>query len=308
MEVPGAAQVLEEAPASSAVARVPLPRRRDLRGRPEPEPVTRRARHVSTRHRPALFAVSLVLTLVGSIAAGQLAARGAARWWGPARPGLPADAAYAPLGTPQPAPSGSGGYRFLNLQDDGSGRPVRWDPCRPIHYVLQDTGRPAGGDEAVRAAVARVEHLTGLRFVFDGYTTEVPRPGRPTMDRARYGDRWSPVLVAWTDPAQYPPMEGYAGLGGADPVPGDRPGRMRYVTGVVLLNRVHLDRVATWPGGQARLRAVALHEFGHLVGLDHVEDPGELMYDRPTTLAYDFEDGDRRGLAALSGGPCFRDF
>jgi hypothetical protein len=32
------------------------------------------------------------------------------------------------------------------------------------------------------------------------------------------------------------------------------------------------------------------------------------MYDRPTTLAYDFAAGDRRGLAALSGGPCFRDF
>nr|WP_269329758.1 matrixin family metalloprotease [Kineosporia babensis] len=56
--------------------------------------------------------------------------------------------------------------------------------------------------------------------------------------------------------------------------------------------------------------AVVLHEFGHLVGLDHVDDPAELMYRTPTARPHSdgFELGDRRGLARLSGGPCFRDF
>jgi Matrixin len=255
-----------------------------------------------------MFALALLLTLLTSVAVGQVVARASGQLWGPPRPALPVDAAAAALGTPQPAPAGAGGYRFLNLQDDGSGRPARWDPCRPIHYVIRAKGAPAAGASAIEAAIARIEQLTGLRFVFDGYTTEVPVPARPTMDPVRYGQRWSPVLVAWTDPDEYRPMAGYAGLGGADPVAGDQPGAVRYVTGVVLLNRQHLARVAHWQGGAARIRAVALHEFGHLVGLDHVEDPGQLMYDRPTTLAYEFAAGDRRGLAALSGGRCLRDF
>jgi hypothetical protein len=291
-------EVLGSAPAR-AVA-LPRQRRRD--------DGSARARHSASRTRPGRFLLALVLTLLLSVVSGQVVARGTARFWGPVRPGLAADVGTAPLGLPQAAPSGAGGYRFLNQQDDGSGRPVRWDPCRPIHYVLRPDQAPPGGAEAIAAAVARIQQITGLRFVFDGYTTEMPRPSRPTMDPARYGQRWSPVLVAWTDPAEYPPMSGYAGLGGADPVPGERAGTSRYVTGVVLLNRRHLGTVAGWPNGAARIRAVALHEFGHLAGLDHVDDPRQLMYDRPTTLAFDFAEGDLRGLAALSDGPCFRDF
>jgi hypothetical protein len=156
--------------------------------------------------------------------------------------------------------------------------------------------------------VARIERLTGLRFVRDGVTDEAPRKDRPTMDVARYGNRWSPVLVAWTDPEEYPSMNGYAGLGGPDAVSGDRAGTRRYVTGVVLLNRDHLSEVRTWPEGRERVEAVVLHELGHLVGLDHIDDASQLMFRRPTALPGVVGDGDRRGLARLGKGPCFRDF
>lgn len=223
-------------------------------------------------------------------------------------PALPADAASAPLAQPAPAPSGAGGYRLLEVQDDGSGRPVRWDPCRPIHYVIRPDGAPPGGERALHQAIARVEQVTGLRFSYDGQTRETPRRDRPTIDFARYGNRWSPVLVAWTDPDEYPAMTGYAGLGGPDTVAGRRPGHRRYVSGVVLLNRRHLSEVILWDDGMARLNAVVLHEFGHLVGLDHVTDQSQLMYKQPAAHPNGFEDGDRRGLALLSGGPCFRDY
>ncbi len=223
-------------------------------------------------------------------------------------PALPADASAAPLAQPAPAPSGSGGYVVLEHQDDGSGRPVRWDPCRPIHYVIRARGAPPGGDAAVSSSVAELEQITGLRFQFDGYTDESPVPDRRTFQPSRYGDRWAPVLVAWTGPREYPPMAGYAGLGGPDAVSGRSPGQRRFVSGVVLLNRDYLIQALRWDGGREHLDAVVLHEFGHLAGLDHVNDPAQLMYRQPTPKPGGFADGDRRGLAALAGGPCFTDY
>ena len=103
-------------------------------------------------------------------------------------------------------------------------------------------------------------------------------------------------------------MAGYAGLGGPQSVAGDAPGRRRYVSGLVLLNADHLRTVGRGNGGDLRVEAVVRHEFGHLVGLDHVQDASELMDPRPSGDPADYADGDLRGLAALSGGPCFHDF
>jgi Matrixin len=256
-----------------------------------------------------LLAVLLVVLLAVTLASALMP--GGPHWIGVrdgVHPALPPDAAGRPLAPPPPGPGGRGGFQVLEKQDDGTGRPVRWDPCRPIHYVIRPDGAPTGGQAALDAAITRVEGLTGLRFAFDGTTAEVPREHRPTLDGRRYGDRWSPVLVAWTDPREYPAMDGYAGLGGPDAVAGSRAGQRRYVTGVVLLNREHLSAVAGWPDGRDRMDAIVLHEFGHLVGLDHVADPGQLMYRQPMPHPGGFAAGDRRGLAELSGGPCFRDF
>ena len=257
----------------------------------------------------ALLGALLVLTLAqssGVAVPGPLAGLGLTGRVDPF-PALPDDASATPLADPEPAPAGTGGYRLLEREDDGSGRPVRWDPCRPVHYVIRPQGAPDGGEAAIRSAVAQVAQATGLRFVFDGHTTETPAGNRPTVQK-RYGDRWAPVLVAWTDPREYPAMGDYAGLGGPDAVSGHVPGRRRYVSGVVLLNRDYLIQTIRWDGGQERLAAVVLHEFGHLAGLDHVDDPSQLMDRQPTPKEGGFADGDRRGLAALSGGPCFRDY
>jgi hypothetical protein len=256
-----------------------------------------------------LLAVLLLVMLAATLVCALTPA--GPRWIGVGEgvhPALPPDVATRPLGRPRVAPGGIGGYRVLETQDDGSGRPVRWDPCRPIHYVIRPDGAPPGGRAALDVAITRVEDVTGLRFADDGATSEVPRPHRPAMERGRYGSRWSPVLIAWTDPKEYSGMTGYAGLGGPDAVAGARRGEKRYVTGVVLLNRDHLATLAGWPDGRERMDAIVLHEFGHLVGLDHVDDAGQLMYRQPQPHVGGFAPGDRRGLAVLSRGPCFRDF
>jgi hypothetical protein len=258
----------------------------------------------------ALLGSLLALSLVQSAGADMGGPLGALGLTGPsaAFPAMPADAAKAPLATAAAAPAGSGGYVLLEREDDGSGRPVRWDPCRPIHYVIRPDGAPVGGDQAITSAVRTIEALTGLTFVFDGYRSERPVADRPTVQSARYGNRWAPVLVAWTDSQEYPQLGDYAGLGGPDAVSGRVPGRRRYVSGVVLLNKDYLGRTVRFFGGRERMDAVVLHEFGHLAGLDHVDDPAQLMDRQPTPKPGGFAAGDRRGLAALSGGPCFWDY
>jgi hypothetical protein len=51
------------------------------------------------------------------------------------------------------------------------------------------------------------------------------------------------------------------------------------------------------------VRAVILHELGHLVGLGHVADPNQLMSETNYGL-HDFGPGDQEGLARLGGGTC----
>jgi hypothetical protein len=72
---------------------------------------------------------------------------------------------------------------------------------------------------------------------------------------------------------------------------------------MVVLDRDAFEELEGQPGGEDQQRAIVMHELGHLLGLDHVADEGELMYEANlgrTTLGK----GDRKGLALLGGVPC----
>ncbi|MGY1722751.1 matrixin family metalloprotease [Blastococcus sp. SYSU DS0533] len=212
------------------------------------------------------------------------------------------EAADAPLGTPVPAPSPGGTHLFIGVQDDGKG-PVAYDPCRPVHYVIRPDNAPPGGDALVHEAFARVSDVTGLQFVFDGATDESAWEERPSFQPDRYGDRWAPVLVSWQTDAENPELAGrVAGLAGSAIV--EPPGGPRvFVTGVVGLDADAFRDMLADPAGVAGARAVVLHELAHLVGLAHVEDPGQLMYPTTSTVL-DFNVGDLTGLSQLGGGEC----
>ena len=47
-----------------------------------------------------------------------------------------------------------------------------------------------------------------------------------------------------------------------------------------------------------------LHEFGHLVGLDHTADKHEIMFSEADFNVRDYGIGDLRGLALLGTQPC----
>lgn len=204
---------------------------------------------------------------------------------------------------PLPAPvaaGGSGGYTFLI---DRNGLPARYNPCRTIHVVMSPEAAPPGAEAILGAALARISSASGLQFAYDGLTDEVAQEDRPATDVARYGDRWSPVLVAWTTPARSPRLEGtVAGIGGslARQAPS---GTLVYVTGGVHLDGPQLSEVLAERGGEAAVEAVVLHELAHVVGLGHVSDSSQLM-DATNTGQRDFGDGDLRGLAILGQGSC----
>jgi hypothetical protein len=284
-----------------------------------PPPPRRRGRNAVR----ALVVLALVLFLVVGIAV----LGGPGPWpWGSATPGrletgepeastapVPTDrpvagneAADSPLGTPPPPPPEGGVHTFVTFQEDGV-TPVAYDPCRPVHYVLRPDAAPPGGEQLVHEAFARLSEVTGLQFVHDGATDEPATRDRELFQPARYGNRWAPVLVAWETEEQNPALAGeIVGEAGSVAVSlGDGP--RVYLTGTVSLDAGTLPELLTRRDGPALVRSIVLHELGHLAGLGHVEDAGQLLYPKAQEELTDYAAGDLTGLSRLGSGPCVAD-
>ncbi|NHC47137.1 zinc metalloprotease [Motilibacter aurantiacus] len=197
---------------------------------------------------------------------------------------------------------GSGGYAFVQTQP-GSQQAVTYDPCRPLRYAVNSEQAPTGAEALVRRAVARVRAATGLPFEYVGPTDEPPRPDREEYQPGRYGKQWAPVLIAWSNPEQTPGLAGrVAGLGGSTAWPDGR-GQLAYVTGTVTLDTPALAAGFDTPAGRRQVEALVMHELGHVVGLAHVHDRTQLMYDDNIGRT-GFGEGDLRGLARVGHGRC----
>lgn len=196
-------------------------------------------------------------------------------------------------------------HRFAVLQDDGV-TPVAWSPCRPLHYVVASAGAPDGFAETVAQVAAEISGLTGLVLVDDGTTDEVPSAAREAFLPERYGDRWAPVLVAVAEPASVPMLDGdIAGVTYTYRARGGTSGTWHITSGAVYVDAAALTFPRVADGEQGWV-PVLRHEMGHLVGLDHVDDPGQLMNPVTSTLRT-FQAGDRTGLAILGQGACAPD-
>ena len=294
---------------ASATGRVPQWVRDEAAGRPvkseswrtwSPNPIRpRRSRFV--RFLPAVLVLALTVGavyLAGPDGLGESVSTPEAAFPHPT-PGV--GAADEPLGSPMPAPEG-GTYEFVAEQPN-SVRPVAYDPCRPIHYVMRPDNVPVGGELLLHDAFARVTAVTGLQFIYDGETDEQPSRDRESFQPDRYGDRWAPVLVTWETEQENPDLiSDVAGLAGSARM--WLPGQAQvFVTGAVALDAAAFDGILAAPDGGAVARAIVLHELGHLVGLDHVPDATQLMFPETSTVL-DYASGDLAGLVQLGKGEC----
>lgn len=188
------------------------------------------------------------------------------------------------------------GYAFAMLQPDRRG-PVTWG-CREIGYTVNPDGAPADYRKVLASAIADIEQASGLTFRYAGTTDDRTFEGRSGL----FGSA-PPVLVAWATPDEVPDLAGdVAGVGGSEAV-ATGVDRMTFVTGMVALDRDAFADLSARPHGADVQRAVVEHELGHVVGLGHVEDPGQLMYPE-TTSRTTLGSGDLAGLAAVGTGSC----
>lgn len=195
------------------------------------------------------------------------------------------------------APASAG---WSPLYVDAGGRPARWDPCTPIRYVVQAGWIPDAGRADLAEALARVSAASGLQFVSDGDTAELPSTSRAAYQPDRYGERWAPLLIGWV-----PPEATDLGLGGgaqglALSVAVASEGGPSLVSGQVVLDAGNRLLAGFGPGTTDG--EVLQHELAHAAGLGHVLDPTQVMYPQTTNSESQFGAGDRAGLAAV-GAP-----
>src|SRR5436190_22206861 len=109
---------------------------------------------------------------------------------------VPAPEADTLAASSESAAPTTGSYAFLATDGD---RPIRYDPCTPVHYVVNLSQAPPNALDHIAGAIAQVQAATGINFVYDGETDEIPAAHRGLTKNPKYKG-WPPVLVAWVRP------------------------------------------------------------------------------------------------------------
>lgn len=200
---------------------------------------------------------------------------------------LPPHVPLTGIGGPPPTPP----FTFSHLLN---GVPTRWNPCAPIHYLVNMGGYSDNFRPVIAEAVERLEAATGLLFIPVGDTAFMPTSANPSPPASAGGE----LVIALGDELQ------------TDLVPGSVVGlaHILYFTSIfrasVVIDVGSVGSKPPWNSVGAG--PVLMHELGHAVGLDHVADSSQLMNavassSGPTT----YSAGDLTGLWQLgTAGGC----
>ncbi len=193
----------------------------------------------------------------------------------------------------------------------GTNKVVRWAPCmryggKRHHNVIEYSVNPAGHHSRIRLAkraVRKLHRATGLSFDYAGRTSYIPHKISDVLQGAeQLRTTGSQLVIAWA----------YLGTGkhASNLLTGTEQGvgtirwassptsGLRINAGAVVMKRgVHL-RHGFQAGGS--VGTLLLHELGHAVGLQHTDDPTQIMHaflgaDSPAGYAV----GDRGGLSRV---------
>lgn len=202
-----------------------------------------------------------------------------------------------------------GEFKWL---DGGKNSQALWDPCRPILWVVNPTNEPKIARQMLADAFSIVGASTGLKFEFSGETDEMFQAKRIPVN-SKYSNldsQWNPVLVTFLKGQDFEDATFASGNGKSNNIAAfagpdsafDGNNKLVYVSGKVTISADWFQRSMRDWGGIAT-KSTFLHELGHLVGLDHVSDPSELMH-ASSMESNVFGPGDRKGLALAGQAKC----
>jgi hypothetical protein len=196
---------------------------------------------------------------------------------------------------PPPTSPTSGSFAYLSTYTSGAvTEPARWNPCEPIEYLVNADRATVAQIALMNDALARVEQATAHDFVFVGTTSgglDLSVPPGSDAD----------AVLVFSDATASPGLAGSTvGLGGGSSVAWVDDGTLwaEMTAGGAMVDVAASESIQ---------ELVWMHEIAHMLGLDHVGDPSELMY---TSLSgqTDFGPGDREGLWNIGAAqPCIPD-